>query len=228
MRRGNAALGQIAPFTIIALVANIALYVLSSVRSGDFVSIDSRVLSAMGASEREGLWEGEWVRLVAPMFLHVNLIHLFCNMSFLWRAGPSAEAYFGTPNFGTIYLLSGVFGMCLSQICGGYPAVGASGALCGIMGAHLAAAILDCPAIKHAWRNARVRAAAGNLGILLLIGLSGLLRMDNWGHFGGMIGGFLLGGSFEAWRRRKIAGKIGLVASLLLIAAMICAARWTF
>ena len=45
----------------------------------------------------------------------------------LWRAGPSAEVYFGTSNFGTIYLLSGITGVCLSQIFSGYLSIGASG-----------------------------------------------------------------------------------------------------
>ena len=221
-------MGAVAPFTVFALVANIALYALSAMRSGpNLVSINGDVLIALGGSMRERLWEGEWIRLVAPMFLHGGLLHILFNMSFLWRAGPDAEAFFGTPNFGTIYLLSGVTGICFSQIFGGHLSIGASTSLCGIMGAHLAVLIVNSPVPRHAWRSQIVRAEAFNLAFLLGIGILGFFRMDNWGHFGGMVAGLLLGGSFELWRRRSAAGKIGLFATLVFIGALICAARWS-
>src|SRR5205809_3748979 len=99
MRRENARLGSVAPLTVVLLVANVVLYVISAARSQDLMQIHIDVLNSMGASTREGLWEGEWVRLVAPMFLHGGLIHIAMNMNFLWRAGPDTEVYFGTPNF---------------------------------------------------------------------------------------------------------------------------------
>ncbi|HLX65210.1 MAG TPA: rhomboid family intramembrane serine protease [Planctomycetota bacterium] len=227
MRRGNETLGSVAPFTVVVLVANVALYAVCAVYSKNIMDISSPVLSGLGASQRELLWEGEWVRLIAPMFLHVGAWHIGMNMFFLWRVGPAAEVYFGTANYGTIYLLSGATGICLSQIFGGNTAVGASGSLCGIMGAHLAVSALNCPVPKNAWRNSQVRAEVYNILILLGIGILGIFRMDNWGHFGGLVAGVLLGACFELWRRRKRIGQLGLVASLLAIGGLICAARWS-
>jgi len=227
MRRGNETLGSVAPFTIVVLVANVALYAVCAAYSKNIMTISSPVLSGLGASQRELLWEGEWVRLIAPMFLHVGAWHIGMNMLFLWRAGPAAEVFFGTANYGTIYLLSGATGICLSQIFGGNMSVGASGSLCGIMGAHLAVSVLNCPVLKNAWRSSQVRAETYNILVLLGIGILGFFRMDNWGHFGGLVAGVLLGGSFELWRRRKRIGQLGFFASLLAVGALVCAARWT-
>lgn len=218
---------QAAPFTVAALAINLGLFVITALRSKDIMYMDSTVLAAFGASQREGLWEGEWFRLIAPMFLHGGLIHIIFNMHFLWRAGPDAELYFGTSNYGTIYLLSGVAGICLSQIFGGHLSIGASGSLCGVMGAHLAVLIFRCPVPRYAWRNAAVRADTYNLLFLLGIGILGLMRMDNWAHFGGMIAGFALGMFFEFWRERKPIGLLGFFATVLAIGALVCAARWT-
>ncbi len=209
------------------LAINVAMYFVSAVLSKDPMNMDTNVLSVLGASQRERLWEGEWIRLIAPMFLHGGLLHILMNMYFLWQAGPDAEIFFGTPNFGTIYLLSGVSGICLSQIFGGHLSIGASTSLCGIMGAALAVEILKTPVRRYAWRSSRVRAVAFNLILLLLIGVFGGFNMDNWGHFGGMLAGFLLGGSFELWREHKVIGKVGVFATIACVATLVCAARWT-
>lgn len=227
MRLGNSTLLSVAPLTVIFLAANVALFIVTSMRSHNIMLMDINVLSDLGASQRERLWDGEWLRLAAPMFLHGGLIHILMNMNFLYRAGPESEAYFGSSNFGTIYLLSGVCGICLSQIFGGMISIGASTSLCGIMGAHLAVKMLSAPVLKYAWRDSEVRAAAFNLGFLLLIGILGAFQMDNWGHFGGMLGGFFIGGGLELWRRHKPFGMTATLASLLLVAALIASARWT-
>ena len=227
MNRSNTNLFAVAPFTMLALAANLALYGLCVARSNNLMHIDMDVLNTFGASQREGLWSGDWLRLIAPMFLHGGMLHIFFNLSFLWQAGPDAEKYFGTPNYGTIYLLSGAAGFCLSQMFGGHFSIGASGSLCGIMGAHLAVLILKCPVPANAWRNSQVRMETYGLLFWLGIGLLGVMNMDNWAHFGGMIVGLALGASFELWSRRNGLGRVGAIMTLIACAALICAARWT-
>ncbi|MEI6233621.1 MAG: rhomboid family intramembrane serine protease [Planctomycetota bacterium] len=227
MRRSNADVFSLAPFTMAALTINIILFIISAMQSKNIIGMDSNVLAALGGSQRERLWQGEWLRLIAPMFLHGGLLHILMNMNYLWRAGSDAEIYFGTSNYGTIYLLSGISGFCLSQIFGGHLAIGASGSLCGIMGAHLAVLILKSPRPMQAWRNSAVKAEAFNLLFLLGIGLTGFMRMDNWGHFGGMVAGLFLGASFELWSQRSRFGQLGVFATLIVCAVLIAAARWT-
>lgn len=227
MRSGNASLTSLAPLTIVLLLINIGVFMFTTMRSDGMLTMSTRVLSQFGASQRELMWDGEWVRLVAPMFLHGGLLHIFMNMNFLYRGGVDAEIYFGTSNFGTIYFISGVCGICFSQIFGGRLSIGASTSLCGISGAHLAVKILSAPVLKHAWRSREVRAVFFNLAFLFLIGIFGMWGMDNWGHLGGVVGGFLMGTGFELWRKRRATGPLCVFASLLFTAALVCAARWT-
>lgn len=79
--------------------------------------------------------------LLSSMFMHGGLMHLGGNMLFLWIFGDNIELKFGKAKFLLIYLAWGV-GAGLAHIVidptSSIPAVGASGAISGILGAYLA------------------------------------------------------------------------------------------
>ena len=77
----------------------------------------------------------ELYRLVTPVFLHGNPIHLMMNMISLRNIGPMTEQIFGSGRFLAMYLVSGAAGNLLSSIQTPNPALGASGAVFGVMGA---------------------------------------------------------------------------------------------
>lgn len=227
MSRRGSDLFSVAPLALSFLALNAGLYVLTSMESRGF-STSSAVSLALYDSRREGLWEGQWLRLIAPNFLHGGFLHIALNSYGLYYVGPSAEVHFGSANFGTIYLLSGIAGFCFSQIFGGYPALGASAALFGLYGAEMLIVILRAPVLKYAWRNADVRRTAFSMSLFLLIGVSGMMgRVDNWAHLGGFLVGGLLGGFFEVWRTRHRLG-LGLVLGVfLMVGGLVSAARWS-
>jgi membrane associated rhomboid family serine protease len=80
------------------------------------------------------------ITLVTSVFMHGGLLHLGGNMLFLWIFGDNIEAKFGRPLYLLIYLLWGI-GAGTIHIMGdpstGIPAVGASGAISGVLGAYL-------------------------------------------------------------------------------------------
>jgi membrane associated rhomboid family serine protease len=79
--------------------------------------------------------------LVTAMFLHVGWIHLIGNMWFLFVFGDAVEDAFGWRWFLAIYLLSGFFANIAFMVGtsgSSIPAIGASGAIAGVMGASLA------------------------------------------------------------------------------------------
>ncbi|CAN0455301.1 unnamed protein product, partial [Discosporangium mesarthrocarpum] len=79
---------------------------------------------------------GQWYRLLTPVFLHGSLAHLLVNSYSLSAVGPVVERVMGKGRFLGIYLLSGVAGNVLSCIVNPtMPAVGASGAIFGMIGA---------------------------------------------------------------------------------------------
>lgn len=228
MRAREGGLAAQAPLTMVLLLINVALYGVTAIRSENFIRIDSDVLHGMFGSTREGMWEGEWLRLIAPNFLHGGLMHILFNMSALYYLGPSTEVHFGSPNFGTLYLLSGVCGFCFSQIFGGNLSIGASCCIFGMMGAQIAVRVLACPVLKYAWRSPDVREQAFNMALYFGIGLAGAFgNVDNWGHLGGFIGGVVLGCLFEVWQKNHRVNPVAVAGVSILFVALICAARWT-
>ncbi|MBI3831469.1 MAG: rhomboid family intramembrane serine protease [Planctomycetes bacterium] len=227
---------EAAPITCANLAGCICFFVFLAIASanaqalaggrGGIMNLDGETLLRYGASMREGLWGGDWQRLVLPIFMHGGLMHIVMNMVTLWYFGPPAELHFGPPNFGTIYFMSGIGGVCLSMLFGGRLSVGASGALFGIMGAHLAVELIACARLSRAWKNSAVRREAFVIAILyFVLMLDG--HTDNWGHLGGLIFGVLYGMLFEFWRKHSRVGLALILALVAFSVSLIVAARWT-
>lgn len=78
--------------------------------------------------------------LLSAMFLHGGWMHLLSNLWFLWVFGDNIEDTFGPLNYLVFYFLCGITGG-LSHVLlhpdSALPAIGASGAISGVMGAYL-------------------------------------------------------------------------------------------
>jgi membrane associated rhomboid family serine protease len=82
-----------------------------------------------------------WLTLFSYMFLHSGVFHLLANMAGLWMFGILTEPVMGTKRFALTYLAFGVIGgMVIVAIIPHWtrPMVGASAAICGILGTFLA------------------------------------------------------------------------------------------
>ncbi|MDI6882967.1 MAG: rhomboid family intramembrane serine protease [Patescibacteria group bacterium] len=78
--------------------------------------------------------------LATSMFFHAGLWHLLGNMWFLWVFGANLERKLGKLKFLIFYLLCGVFSAIIYLILASQktiPAIGASGAVSGILGGYL-------------------------------------------------------------------------------------------
>ena len=83
-----------------------------------------------------------YVALLSYMFIHGGFIHIIGNMLFLNTFGPNVEDIMGHAKFLLFYLLCGVVSAVVYVIPNfrsPVPLVGASGAIAGVMGAHLRA-----------------------------------------------------------------------------------------
>jgi len=81
-----------------------------------------------------------YVSLLSSMFLHGGLMHLGGNMLFLWIFGDNIEFKFGRAKFLGIYLFWGIVAGLAHIVIdplSSTPAVGASGAISGVLGAYL-------------------------------------------------------------------------------------------
>ena len=78
--------------------------------------------------------------LVTAMFLHASLLHIGFNMLFLFVFGPEIEYLCGHVRFVLFYLFAGIAGN-VAQLSidpsSHIPAIGASGAIAGVLGAYL-------------------------------------------------------------------------------------------
>src|SRR5271154_22468 len=77
--------------------------------------------------------------VLTSMFLHASWLHIIGNMWFLWIFGDNIEDYLGHFSYLLFYLLSGfaaMFTHVLLNAGSSVPAVGASGAIAGVMGGY--------------------------------------------------------------------------------------------
>ena len=78
--------------------------------------------------------------LITSMFVHGGIAHIFFNMLFLFVFGPAIEYLCGPVRYAVFYLLCGIAGG-VAQILiapnSHIPAIGASGAIAGVLGAYL-------------------------------------------------------------------------------------------
>jgi rhomboid protease GluP len=230
VRRENADLFSLAPVSMAIFAVNIILFVVCAIRAEDIMRFTSAVLLSLGSMKRELLWEGEWARLIMPGFLHTGLLHIIMNGWMLKSYAPAAEVHFGSSNVGTLYILTGVGGFCFSMFFGSNysTSAGASASAFGLLGAQFVVTVLSRPIPKYAYRNAEVRLHFYWILAYFGLGVSGMMgNVDNWAHLGGFVLGVLLAAFFEMWRREKTLGAGLVLAMVLLIAGMVCAARWT-
>jgi len=134
---------------------------------------------------------GQWWRLIAGGFLHVNLIHIAMNLYALYGLGRLMERFFGLKRFVAVYGFSLLGCSILVTLFSDLktPTLGASGAIMGILGALLI----------YFWKYRNLLLGAqgflGQLGRMALINIGiGLLPgISWWGHLGGFLAGAAAG-----------------------------------
>jgi rhomboid protease GluP len=135
---------------------------------------------------------GEYWRLLAAMFLHAGWLHWAVNSWALYQLGMLYESLFGSPRFALIYFSSGLCASLASSMAGHGPAVGASGAIFGILGAFIFS-IRRSPQYRHQpWTRGLIGQLIFWILVNIGIGLS-FKFIDNVAHMAGLAVGLLLG-----------------------------------
>jgi rhomboid protease GluP len=212
---------RIMPVTAVMAAANIVGSLLVYLVFGNITDLGS--LIATGANLKSATLGGEWWRLGSSIFLHVGVAHLALNVYGLWILGRLVEQMQGSIRTVAIYLLSGFVGALASTyLGGGATAVGASGAVLGLMGA----AVAELAIYREDYPRRWARSLLGMLVVLSLAQVSiGFFYpiVDQWGHVGGLVCGAFLGMvlSPKARRasanRRRLGGVLAAGALLFLV-----------
>lgn len=168
--------------TFAFLIVNAIIYVLVLMDGG---VNDLDTLLRYGAKSNGLIIEGEWWRFVTPIFLHLGNWHFFFNMIALYFLGTAVERIYGSRRFFFIYLLAGVCGSIASFAFTDNLSAGASGAIFGCFGALL---VFGQHYPKLFFRTMG-RDILFFLGLNLALGFV-IPNIDNYGHIGGLIGGY--------------------------------------
>jgi len=187
--------GGHAPVTVAILIANIVIFaaeLMGTMQTSGIGglkilwSMDPEILYRLGGSNAYSVLElHQWYRLITAMFLHIGLIHIGFNMMVLLDIGPIVEELYGSARYLFVYIFTGAIGFGLSMLF--HPAAGASGALMGLIGVLIAVTTKRGGA---AMKEMRSRLISWVISIFVL---GYFLGADNYGHFGGLASGFVLG-----------------------------------
>jgi GlpG protein len=131
---------------------------------------------------------GEVWRLLTPIFMHGDFLHIFFNMLWLLDLGSMVEGRQGTWYFAILVVVFGVFSNLVQYVISGPVFFGMSGVVYGLIG--------------YIWIRGKVDPGSGLLlhpstvtmaMIWLVIGLTGVLGVANGAHFGGLAIGMAWG-----------------------------------
>ena len=133
------------PYVNYSLIAiNVIVFVWEIIVTGYFSDEQAvaEIFSKYGAVPRFVL-DGDLISILTSMFMHGGIAHIIGNMVFLFVFGDNIEDRFGHIKYLLIYIAWGAAAAIIHSIfavsAGGgmIPAVGASGAISGVMGAYL-------------------------------------------------------------------------------------------
>src|SRR5215204_5126715 len=244
----RAVISRPATFTFVFLIANIFLYLLMWLSGG----ATGQILLAYGAKLNYLIdHDGQWWRLVTPIFLHVHLpglgpLHLLSNMYGLFMLGPYVEKLYGSARFVVFWVLTGVAGVAASYLAvrpewargapGQFlfktydsPSAGASGALFGLMGVLFVFGLKYRHELPEGLKRAFGTGLLPTLVINLFIGYMGRGFIDNAAHLGGLVSGMglaLLVGYKRPGARGAVAhawhaAQVGCLALVVVSFAMV-------
>lgn len=161
-------------------------------------STNTATLIKYGAKVNPLIYEGEWWRFITPVFLHIGFLHIAMNTLALYYLGMVVEKIYGHVRFLLIYLFAGITGFIASFLFSTNLSAGASGAIFGCFGALLYFGMIH-PSL---FSRTMGRNVLFILGLNLALGFS-TTGIDNAGHLGGLLGGFLAAGIVHFPKKKK-------------------------
>lgn len=171
--------------TIAFLAINILTYI--------YCTYSGEVVYNTGCMDAERvLLDGEYYRFFTSIFMHGGMNHLVSNMIFLVALGEMLERVVGHLRFAVLYILSGIGGSIFSianVLLSGrhYTAVGASGAIFGLIGALLILVVIN----NGRYEGISIRRMVFAIAYMVYEGMASE-GVDNAAHLGGLIFGILI------------------------------------
>ncbi|MFT3694110.1 MAG: rhomboid family intramembrane serine protease [Kofleriaceae bacterium] len=159
---------------------------------------------------------GDWWRYLTAAFLHGGVMHILFNVLALAAIGPQVERVWGRTTMLFLFCTTAVVGFVASAAFQpDVPTVGASGGVCGLIGA-------------AAGFGQRLNTSGGKiirnemlkwLAYTIIFGFA--VKANNWAHAGGALAGAVFGygvrpRDWKPWMR-MVAGSIGVITTVATV-----------
>lgn len=209
--------------TILLIVVNVAVFIyqltLVPGRLESFIQLNGVVPVRLAQAGHPAELVAAGRSLLVSMFIHGGWFHVFGNMLYLWVFGDNVEDRMGHLRFLGFYLLCGL-GASVAHLFTNWgstvPAIGASGAVAGVLGAYLIRypfariativplflfwPIVELPALVVLGSWFVVQLLNGSAAIAAAAQTTGVAW---WAHVGGFVAGLLLLPLFERPQPRR-------------------------
>ncbi len=210
--------------TIIYL--NVGIYIISlflsqrlpgmSINPFIALSPDRFSLIILGGTGTEAInGYGRWWSLIAANYLHGGILHIAFNMIAFRQIAPLMIREFGLYRLMAIYTLGGVIGFLVSYFAGIHLTIGASAAVCSLIGA------LFYYGYSRGGIYGQVlfKQVGGWIISLFVFGFI-IPGINNWGHGGGIVAGILLAfvlGYNEKRAENRFHKQLGIACAVITV-----------
>jgi Uncharacterized membrane protein (homolog of Drosophila rhomboid) len=171
-----------------------------------------RALYALGMAGAIPWQQGHWWTVLTAIYLHGSLLHILFNLLWVRQLVPEVEQVYGRARTVIIFTVSGVTCFLVSNFAGTPFTVGASGAVFGL----LSAMVWYGRRRGGLFGSAVLRQYGTWAIVLFVLGFLSGTSVNNWGHAGGLIGGFLAAFVFAPTHERPEQGTDRVLAGAVL------------
>ena len=161
-----------------------------------------------------------WWSLLSANYLHGGVLHIFFNMIALNHIGTLIAREYGANRMITIYTVGGILGFWFSYLAGVTFSIGASGAVCSLIGA----ALYYGKSRGGIYGHAVYKQIMGWVIGLFLFGFM-VPGINNWAHAGGLGAGMVIG-LVLGYQERKKENLFHKVAASVCILATLSVLSW--
>jgi rhomboid protease GluP len=184
-----------------------------------FLSPSQGSLLLLGATGTYPIdYYGRYWTLISANYLHGGILHIVFNLMAFSQLAPKVSGEYGSSRMFSIYSIGGVIGYVVSYMAGVPFTIGASGAVCGLIGALL----YYGKSRGGVYGGALYREVSGWVISLFMFGLI-FPGINNWAHGGGILGGIIAGaliGYNERRRENNFDHALALLCGLVTISVL--------
>jgi len=131
---------------------------------------------------------GRWWTLLSANYLHGGLLHILFNMLAFRQLAQLVVREYGGYRMTVIYTLGGIAGFAVSYLAGVVLTIGASAAVCSLMGA-----LIYYGKSRGGIYGRLIYRQVGGWAVAIFVFGVIVPGINNWGHGGGLAAGALLG-----------------------------------